>query len=306
MAFSRSRIRQAELLLTVSDAEIYQYKDRAKSLIRSMNYYYLSPIFLISRGPSLKHQLEAKYKISDSFKCCDLLTGLLTVPFTDEIFVGTTFVTGIIMLCLILLPFVQKAAYEQGYNTIYGSNGDIAGFANSVAFEKAGGNSECNFCTQEIDCRSANSTLQCSIGPIKYNVYSSNIECPLIASSGIASVLNASSQSLGTYVDPTSFIDNTYMTYTLWGDFNLADWFAIRCNRTFLAQKRSHNTTVTWIWAIVGIIIAAMIIYFIINTIFCFCHPVIGIIYPENYRLVRIDDNHCQPPFKPITKSINV
>lgn len=305
MAFSRSRINQAKLLLAVPDKDVEDNKEQAKSLIRSMNHYYFSPVFALSHGYSLKHQLEEKYNISDSFKCCDVLTNLITVPFTDEIFVGMTFVTGVIMFCMILIPYMQAAAYSRGYNTVYGTDGGPIGYGNSIAYDKGFSvDSDCHFCTQEIDCYSANSTRICNVGPIQGTSMGADnvVECPLISASGIAAVQNASSLGVGTYVDPESFVDDVYMTYTMWGYFDSAQWYALRCNRTWLAEKYASSAKNTWIWAMIGFIIAFIAVYTIIHFVFYCCHPIVGELYPENYRLVRINTD----PYKPITKSMNV
>ena len=289
MPLASSRIYRAKLLLKVPDDEITGYIDEAKKLIKILNFYYLSPVFLKSGGLGLKRKLEEKYGIKNRTTFCDVFMNLLTVPFCDEMIISASLIIGIVLMCVIWLPAWQQSDFNNGYNTIYGydDNGGSDAFTYSCYSSHY---QQCEMCNQEIDCvKIINNTCQYSIIQIGGCNDMPPVYCPLMNTTGWAAIKNATKLQQPLYVDPTSFIGDTYMTYMMFGKFQYGMWSGIICNRTIQGEYLAHWAQVYWVWSFVGILIGSIAFYIIYNCILGWLHNQINYIDPENYRLIRIN-----------------
>lgn len=306
MAFARSRINHAKLLLAVPDAEMGQHIQEAQQLVRSMSYYYLSPVFLFSCGPSLRQQLKIKYGIDDDIKFCDPFMNLITVPFTDELFLFTGTIAAAIILTLFLLPHMQQTAFNKGYDEIYDDDtGFSSWFETGTAYKKASHNSTiCHFCNQQIVCNVNDNTGNWICNPYYYESKNS-IDCPMVSNPNISAKLSSECQQVIIYIDPTSFENGTYITYQTFPiDDYYYNWTAIMCNRTVLALEYQKDVLKDWIWAVAGIVTAGVTAIAFVHLVLYYCLPHLDAVYPESYRLVR-RENPSARPSAPITRPIN-
>lgn len=295
MVLARTRIHQAQLLLEVPREKIAENMAQAQKLARAMKYYYLSPVFIASGGCGLVYRLEEKYGINDKFKFCDLFMAVPTALFSDEFFLFVQYVVAITLMCMVWFPAWHQSAYDQGYNHVFGYS-DLYGL---TAFDYAcdgSDNGVCKTCNTMVYCYSPNSTiaaLQCGIGGSGGCNSESPVNCPFVDATAMATIMNATQNATtqiendGYFVDPNSFINDTYVTYMLFGGIYDADWGAIICNRTVYAQYQAHWVKTYWILSFVGIIICMICVHIIINIMFYCCHNVYDNINPENYRIVR-------------------
>ena len=288
MVLSRTRIHQAKILLNVPKDQIDIHRAEAKQLIKILNFYYLSPVFLMSCGPGLQCKLEEKYGIKNRTTFCDVLMNLLTVPLCDEIFMSIAFIIGITLMCVIWLPVWQNTAFNNGYNTVYGLDDN-----EDVAFDYACSSShyqQCRSCSQDISCSTmVNNTCQYSLTSNNGCNYIPSVYCPMVSMTGFGAVQNATKLQESMYVDPNSFVDNTYIIYMLFGHFDFGIWGAIICNRTIQGQYLSHWAQIYWIWSFVGILIGSIVMYIVTNCILGCVHRKMDYVDPENYRLVRVN-----------------
>ena len=292
MAFARTRIQEARLLLEAPQEKLEQNMCDARRLARSMKYYYLSPVFLMSGGHGLRSRLEEKYGIDNRFACCDILMNLITAPFCDELFVMSGILIGVTFMCLFWLPTWQKSAFDRGYNRIHGSDpyGGVTAF--DYACDGSDHNS-CASCNQAVYCDSS-----CQIGPIGGCNDRAPVYCPLIESTGINAVLNATALQKNMYVDPNSFVNDTYLTYMSFG----GSWSVLVCNRTTEGFYQGDWAKTYWILSFTSIIIGSVVFLLLLSQIFWYCHSSADTYDPEKYRLIRKDD--YERLIHPITQPI--
>ena len=314
MALVTTRIAEAKLLLSISDSQNAQYKNQAQSLIRKMNLYYLSPVFLAMGGIKLKHQLEDKYGIRDDFTFCDFLMNFFTVPFCDESIIFSAYIIAMTLMCVLWLPVWQQSAYNHGFNNNHGWDGDGWPTAFDLAYD-GGHNHACYMCNWDIECGPAYIS-DCSSYDRCYvlNVSNSQVYCELDDTGSPCSnfdttwkyaIQNATNQDQSLYVDPASCVNDTFTTYFLTGNFNGGDWRMAVCNRTTEAIYQYKQAKTKWIWSYVGILIGSVIFLFIYNYLLDCFHSVSHVVNPSNYRLVRRDIESVEPS-KPITHASEI
>ena len=292
MALATSRINHAKILLATPQENLNERMEEAGQLIAAMNYYYLSPVFLSMSGPSLKRQLERKYGIKHRFSCCDFFMNFITVPLTDEFLILSAFIIGAILMCLFWKPAWEQSAYSHGFNYVHNVNHNPWDNIWQPALH-GDHNDACIICNQEIDCI-INGTLQCSFAWAPDG-------CPGVAENGVNAVLNASAQQQSVYLDPNSFVNNTYTIYFLaFGSITDGGWIPVFCNRTTEARYQREQAKTYWILSYCGVLVGAAIFYFIMNYLLKCFHNISDAIDPSNYRLIRRDIESVAPA-KPIT-----
>ena len=295
MALATSRINKAKILLEVPVDKINERKDEASRLIAAMNYYYLSPVFLCMGGLGLKQQLEKKYSIKHRLTFCDFITNFITVPFTDELFIFSAFIIGATLMCLWWKPAWEKSAYDRGFNYVHNVNHDPWNNIWQPALHGAH-NSACVLCNQDIFCSVSNSTVSCQ------NEFE-NYCFTLSLADEYAAISKAALQGIGVYLDPNSFVNNTYVIYFLTdGNINNGDWAPIFCNRTTEANYQRDQAKIYWHVSYWGVLVGGVVFYVVFNYLLKCIHAVGDDIDPANYRLVRRDIESAKPA-KPITKA---
>ena len=288
MVLSRTRINQAKFLLSIPNSEISSHLLEAQKLIKILNFYYLSPVFLLSGGLQLKQKLEKKYSIKNNPTSCDKFMNVF-VLFTDEFFICIAFFVAITLMCVIWLPSWQKSAFNAGYNHVKGT--DSYGFPTALdnTCHPPSGYHECRACNQSITCLNFN-TSDC-----KFNHWgeggcgSPSIYCPLFNANAFNAIKNATQLQKDVYVDPKSFVADTYITYLLYGQFNNGRWKGIICNRTIQGEYQAHWAKIYWILSLLAIFIGGILFYMIMNYCISRMHNRIDDLEPENYRLIRIN-----------------
>jgi hypothetical protein len=154
-------------------------------------------------------------------------------------------------------------------------------------------------CDQMINCQATGTNVTCAISGEGGCNDETAIHCPQVNVNGIIAVTNATILKKYYYIDPTSFVNNTYLTYMVFGNFEYPTWSAIVCNRTTEALYQSHWAKVYWGMSFVSVIIGSVVFLLIMSQIFRGCQTNFDTINPENYRLVR---RGSTLPFRPITQ----
>lgn len=267
MALTHQRIRRAKELLEIGDREIAKYRNDAAQLIKIMNYYYLSPVFLLMGGPRLKSQLQEKYAIANRFKYCNLLN-FLTPLFCDEILIAVTYIVAIVLMSAVWLPNWRKNSYNNGYNTLFGDDGnDLRAYMYGCSRKYS---DICQFCTQTVYCQPANSTYLCNLNMDSGCDLVPPVNCSTVLNDAINVVMDAIEMEANVYIDPNSYINSTYTTYVL-NPLVENFWQPIICNRTALAIRESEYVFAEWVQCFFIIIILSvplnLVILFLIDLV---------------------------------------
>jgi hypothetical protein len=102
MAFSGCRIMYANSLLNISKSDEIKYVDRANKIVKILNFYYCSPIYMIFGGHKLKQKLTTKYYIQNNSTLNDKLLNILTFMFLDEL------VMIVMLIIAVLLMYISQ------------------------------------------------------------------------------------------------------------------------------------------------------------------------------------------------------
>lgn len=305
MPLATTQINRAKVLLAADDKNPFN-RNEARRLARAMNLYYLSPVFLCSGGVSLKHELEGKYGFQEDFTFCDLLLNFFNVPFTDEAILFSGYIIAVTFMCLIWLPAWKKSAYNHGFNNTHGLDSDDYSIALDLAWS-GGHNHACYAYNWEVDC-SQEFASDCPLADGCYilNMTDGLAYCTLdpntIPSSPepditwMAAVQNAVNQGKILYVDPASFVNDTFTSYYLTGDYDGGYWRIAVCNRTREAIYQTHQAKIKWIWSFIGIIVGSIVFLIIINELLRCFHSFSDVVNPGNYRFIRIEQHEETTP----------
>lgn len=241
MVLVRHRIYQADVLLRIPKNQINLHRSEAIKLIKLLNHYYLSPVFVFSGGLELQDDLIKKYDYRNRITIYDKFMNILTALFCDEIIIGFVFICATLFMSTMWLANCRQAAYKNGYNHING----VDDYGHIMAWYYARYDKDyrqCTLCNQEIVSYSdENYTYQFSI---EENHCCANIPttyCPLVNISGIEVAKNAFMSQKQFCVDPNSFVNDTYITYMHYPKPHCKDWYAIICNRTAQAEYWSDR-----------------------------------------------------------------
>ena len=281
MVLSSCRIGFAKSLLNIPNNQIDVNRRKAKKLVNAMNHYYLSPMFLLLDGPGLKRQLEKKYNIESKFSFWDLLANI-TVLFTDELLIIITLLVAFVAMYWVWLPAWRMSAFNHGYVAGYNTTFGADPWVGSIAFQHS---CDDNYICQT--CREAAGFYFLSNGTIQFG-YTENgdggcdsynsVSCSSVENTWVAATANAYAQKNPVYVDPASNVNGTYLTYYFFGRFESGgNWDIIICYRDRYAKHRAYNITPRWVASTVFIMIGAVVIYIIVNSVLCCCYEAVDV-----------------------------
>ena len=240
-------------------------KLKATKLVKLFNHYRFCPTFLLSGGYSLQKKLVDKYSIKNKFRKMDCLINFPLLLLCDPIIILASIATMLALFYMIWLPNVKTNAYGKGFNET-----EEYAFRLSCHYEKY---QRC------LPCSEIFGAYKLKNGSYTYYTDKTRgcndvkaISCPYVNRTGLDTVKFAIENNKHPYVDPNSFINDTYMTYILFGRLTGGTWMAIQCNKLMQAEVEQSYAIDGWKINIGFIIAGTIAFYIIINLIIAYFH----------------------------------
>lgn len=306
--YSISIIHRAQNLLALDPTqdvhEISKRYREAYNLITLMNFYYLSPVFLLCGGWNLHSLLQTKYSIKNRISFCDLLFMSFITLLCDELCVLASLTIYIYLMTIFWLPAWQHSAYStaysSGYNTIYG----IDQYGGSLAYNYAltvMAYQVCNICRKGLYF-----TGQIN-GTYTYQISGAAsgqppmVSCPPIDNKTIHTIIKLAEKTTwyNIYVDKQSMHNSTYLTYVLHRPLPYTEVTGVLCNQTLQGMLEGslalHSVRVKFVWYVIGITIGIIICYLLINPFMGCIMSYKDEIDPSNYQIIRVNKPESTP-----------
>ena len=93
------------------------------------------------------------------------------------------------------------------------------------------------------------------------------VNCPLVDKIGISGAKIAINESYVIFTDPSSFVNDTYLSYYFIGKFEHGSYTVLICDRTIKARQMANNVTFYWILSLIGILILICAFYILMSNL---------------------------------------
>jgi hypothetical protein len=256
-------IRNLISLLAIPENKIADKRFDAIKIVQIANNYVCSPTFILFGGYWLKKKVSKKFSIENNISKKNVAMALPTALFSDEIIMVITLIVLLVLMDNIWLVNWKTESATIAYNHIHTKDALELSCYHSP-------DQQCSPCNQVIMGQLDNNTN-------KYIIRSGGgcndvigVYCPLIEKNGIKAVTVAFETKQNGYADPNSFVNDTYMVYTIsgfWSDSGRMKWNGIICNRTIQAEYAMNNVISKWKMFSALIVIGCVLFYITISSI---------------------------------------
>ena len=163
----------------------------------------------------------------------------------------------------------QAEVYNKAFNQIEEDSFRLSCFSSDYQ--------RCMPCNQSIEShKQKNGTYSYQIQGNGGCNHINGIYCPEIDINGIDAVSEAiETKQYDQYADPNSFVNDTYMTYYLFGRVWAGTWGASICYRTVQGEYASHNAKTDWSFYTGLILTGIALVYIFIGLLIGFLHKIV-------------------------------
>jgi hypothetical protein len=232
-----------------------------KRIIKVMNFYKFSPMFLLFGGYCVKKQLVKKNRVREDCSLCDYVMSLYTLLFCDELIIILTIITTILLLNKYWIEPNKTIAFYEGYQE-YKNSRDASYIS---CHEKS--DTVCFFCDQAVKTSVIDNNATYVIVDHKWGcVNVPAVHCPRIQNISVNMVKSHAATKTYDFTDYQIY-DDVYFIYNSYIKKGNMIWQIVSCNKVMQGNSRIHDETTKYNLYIALTIAAIILFYLIIHAV---------------------------------------